>query len=211
MPPPPIPTSSRPTSYNPFRSSNTTIPPVAPATPPPPSYGTHTAHPTQPPQHTSYDAYEPVQYSSLSDLQKNKPPKNTSTQTSGWGGRGSSHGRGDSSAGASSSGGRRVPPIPQEGMMPAVPSAPPRRDVSTTAATAPPPVPPRNSSGLQSYIPESAKSGFNTASERVVDGWNSVATVQRKDQVLSGVGKLGAGAFKLAGKGVYQVGKFAAK
>ncbi|WVF67661.1 hypothetical protein IAT40_002420 [Kwoniella sp. CBS 6097] len=200
---------------NPFYSST---PP--PPTSPPPSYN-QASTTSQGPSNG-----QPMQYSSLSDLTRGRgaapqppqrfeyqpqperqgyraPPPATNDYDSSYG----------SGAGTGAGGsGRRVPPVPRDGMMPPVPPEPPRRTVAT------PPVPPRQQTYMQqaqSYIPDRASNTVTSAADRVRDGFNTIATNERKDQVLGGLGKLGAGAAKgaakLGAKGVYQLGKFASK
>ncbi|WVQ80018.1 hypothetical protein IAT38_002119 [Cryptococcus sp. DSM 104549] len=199
MPPPAIP-PNRPSSTNPFYAQSGT------STPPLPSYSA-----------------QPAQYSSLSDLTKGRPTAQQhqsfeyvpQPERQGYNSQAFDSGRSGSPAGA---GGRRVPPVPKEGMMPEVPPAPPRRNQVGSSTATPPPVPPRATSGYRSYIPAGAQGSVDSASrmagsgfEKAKDGFNTIATQQRKEQVLSGIGKLGAGAVKLGAKGVYQVGKFATK
>ncbi|WRT68705.1 uncharacterized protein IL334_005685 [Kwoniella shivajii] len=191
---------------NPFYTS----PPPTTSTPPP-AYNNSTR-----PSSTSASAAphpasnQPTTYGSLSDLSRGRTD---TAQTYSYqpkperqGYRSTPEPSSSSSGSGLGTGGRRVPPLGREGMMPHTPPEPPRRNVPTT-----PPPPPSRIAQIQGYIPESAQNTFGVAADRVTDGWRSVATTERKDQVLSGIGKLGVGAAKLGAKGVYQIGKFASK
>ncbi|OWZ29764.1 hypothetical protein C347_04846 [Cryptococcus neoformans AD2-60a] len=223
--PPPIPSKTRPSFTNPFyRNSNASS--SSTASSPPPSYGTHSSHSTQPPRPSSTQQFEPVQYSSLSSLTKNQPKHTHTSQPASYEYQPDPSRQGYSTRGFESQGqavnenvnaGRRLPPMPGQGQSrTGTPTEPPQRAIHS--ASAPPPPPPRTGSGFQSYIPSGAQSGFDSAAKGVrgatdtmKDGFYSMASQQRKEQVMSGIGKLGVGAVKLAGKGVYQVGKFATK
>ncbi|KAK8854528.1 hypothetical protein IAR55_003267 [Kwoniella newhampshirensis] len=191
MAPPPVPNSSRSAPTNPFYA-NGNRPPASP----PPMYS------SQPPQ--------AVTYGSLSDLTRGRPTPAAPQQSFTYQPQPERQGYRTSTP-AEQSGGRRVPPLPKEGMMPDLPRDPPRRNPAS--ASAPPPPPPSRGAAatIQGYSPAGAQASVNSAAERVKDGFNSIATNERKDQVFSGLGKLGAGAAKLTAKGVYQVGKFASK
>ncbi|WVQ95235.1 hypothetical protein IAU59_002330 [Kwoniella sp. CBS 9459] len=206
---------------NPFYSST---PP--PPTSPPPAYNQPSSISTS----QGPSSGQPMQYSSLSDLTRGRaappqPPQRfeyqpqperqgyrappATNEYDPYSGSGSGAGASASAAGGS---GRRVPPIPKDGMMPPVPPEPPRRTVAT------PPVPPRQPTYMQQvqgYIPDRASNTVTSAADRMRDGFNSIATNERKDQVMGGLGKLGAGAAKgaakLGAKGAYQLGKFASK
>ncbi|OCF35781.1 hypothetical protein I317_05190 [Kwoniella heveanensis CBS 569] len=201
---------------NPFYSST---PP--PPTSPPPSYNHSASVSTSQGPSTG----QPMQYSSLSDLTRGRaappqPPQRFDYQPQperqGYRAPPPTHTTNDYESGYSGSGaggsGRRVPPVPRDGMMPPVPPEPPRRTVAA------PPVPPRQQTRMQQvqgYIPDRASNTVTSAADRMRDGFNSIATNERKDQVLGGLGKLGAGAAKgaakLGAKGAYQLGKFASK
>ncbi|WVN86149.1 uncharacterized protein L203_101310 [Cryptococcus depauperatus CBS 7841] len=210
--------TSRQGMTNPFyRNSD-----AAASNDPPPSYGSHSSHPTSPPVPSSSSRFEPVQYSSLSNLKNQKAAPNHQQafeyvpQSSRQGYHSGSHYESGGMVGGSAA--RNLPPMPQGGMMPPIPSTPPRRTVSAPPLPPAPALPPRAPLSYQGYVPASAQSGLDSArrgissaGERIADGFNSVATQQRKEQILGGIGKLGMGAVKLAGKGVYQVGKFATK
>ncbi|WVR09338.1 hypothetical protein IAU60_006404 [Kwoniella sp. DSM 27419] len=180
---------------NPFYSSNPTSPP--------PSYSASRPAPS------GQNHGEPMQYTSLSDLSRGRaappPPRQQFSyqpqpERQGY--------RSSPPVTEAAQGGRRVPPMPQDGMMPNRPPEPPRRNVAT------PPMPPRQPgmmAQVQGYIPDRAANTVTTAADRVKDGFNSFATTERKDQVMSGLGRLGVGAAKLTAKGAYQIGKFASK
>ncbi|KAL0247318.1 hypothetical protein I308_104354 [Cryptococcus tetragattii IND107] len=220
--PPPIPSKTRPSFTNPFyRNSNASASSTASS---PPSYATHPSHPTQPPRPSATQQLERVQYSSLSSLTKNKPKHTHTSQPASYEYQPDPSRQGYTTDGFESHGqavnqnvnaGRRLPPMPSQATT-RTPTEPPQRAVHS--ASAPPAPPPRTGSGFQSYIPSGAQSGFDSAAKGVrgaadtmKDGFYTVANQQRKEQVMSGIGKLGVGAVKLAGKGVYQVGKFATK
>ncbi|OCF57765.1 hypothetical protein L486_05230 [Kwoniella mangroviensis CBS 10435] len=185
-----------------------------PPTSPPPSYNNS----TRPGQSQSQPSAEPVQYGSLSSLGsgRNPPPPPPASSSSSFNYQPDPQRQGyraqSEYQSSSGSGGRELPPVGRDGMMPPVPPEPPRRNVPTSPATA------STTAGAssylkqaQGYIPERAQNTFGAAADRVNDGWRSVATNERKDQVMSGLGKLGAGAAKLTAKGAYQIGKFASK
>ncbi|WVW85288.1 hypothetical protein I302_107326 [Kwoniella bestiolae CBS 10118] len=191
-------------------------PPAAPAPPagrpptsPPPSYNNS----TRPGQ--SQPSAEPVQYGSLSSLSNNRnvprPPASQSFQYQPDPSRTGHRAQSEYNTSSSSSGGRKMPPVGRDGMMPPVPPEPPRRNVATSSTSTTTPGQSSYLKQAQSYIPERAQNTFGAAADRVNDGWRSVATNERKDQVISGLGKLGAGAAKLTAKGAYQIGKFASK
>ncbi|WWC71265.1 uncharacterized protein I206_105218 [Kwoniella pini CBS 10737] len=203
------------TYHNPFY----TAPPPAPSqnpTSPPPSYNNS----TRPGSQTNRPIpNEPVQYGSLSQLNKGRnvpaPPSSSSNTNSSF-----SYTPDPSRQGyrntydePQSSNGRKLPPLGKDGMMPPTPPEPPRRNVATSSTTTS-----TGTSGQQSYlkqaqgyIPDRAQNTIGAAADRVNDGWRSIATTERKDQVMSGLGKLGVGAAKLTAKGAYQIGKFASK
>ncbi|CAD6567160.1 MAG: hypothetical protein TREMPRED_003353 [Tremellales sp. Tagirdzhanova-0007] len=196
MPPPPVPQSSRPAPTNPFYPSSST---------PPPSY--------QPSSRPAPTPPENVSYGSLADLTRNRQARQQdqefeyTPQPERQGYRVTEEER-PSQSGT----GRRMPPPP--GMRPTPP--PPRRNVPPSSSTSTTPAAPAGSSNsylatAQSYIPAGASSAASNAAERVKDGLGNVVNQQRKDQVVSGVGKVAAGAVKLTGKAAWQLGKFASK
>ncbi|KAK4685554.1 hypothetical protein P7C73_g4593, partial [Tremellales sp. Uapishka_1] len=197
--PPPVPSNSRPAYQNPFYTAS-----------PPPTY--------TPPVPARQEAPPPQQYSSLADLNRGnasqakeysyvpQPERQGYSNTASF-----EHG---------SSSGRRVPPLPA-GYTGPPPKEPPRRTPAAASPAAPvdpfaPPAPPPSrfsqaATTAQSYIPVNAQNHISNTASKVMDSVGGIATQERKAQVYNGVAKVGAGAFKLAGKGVWALGKAASK
>ncbi|WWC90397.1 uncharacterized protein L201_005332 [Kwoniella dendrophila CBS 6074] len=202
--------SQPPRTYtNPFYTAPSAQPqpPRQQPTSPPPSYNNSTR--------PGNNSNEPVQYGSLSSLNNSsngravpKPPTSASQFTYQPDPSRQGYRPQPAETSSTSQNRRNLPPLGREGMMPQTPPEPPRRNVSTA------PVPPSQPSYLkqaQGYIPDRAQNTIGVAADRVTDGWRNIATNERKDQVMTGLGKLGAGAAKLTAKGAYQIGKFASK
>ncbi|WWC63666.1 uncharacterized protein I303_106271 [Kwoniella dejecticola CBS 10117] len=211
------------TYHNPFYTAPAPAPaPSAGSTgnpaSPPPSYNHSTRPQSQPQSHPQSN--EPVQYGSLSQLNKGRtvpaPPSSNSASAFTYTPDPSRQGyRTYDEPSQSSTGGRRVPPVNREGVMPPVPPEPPRRNVASSSTAAGSTSTPTGQQSYlkqaQGYIPERAQNTIGAAADKVNDSWRSIATNERKDQVMSGLGKLGVGAAKLTAKGAYQIGKFASK
>ncbi|KAK1920787.1 hypothetical protein DB88DRAFT_501051 [Papiliotrema laurentii] len=199
---------------NPFYGTSSSTSNPSPTSPPPAYSRPVPPAPTPPP------ASAPVTYGSLSDLGKgraNTPTGYTYTPDATRQGYRSHTPVTESSAPAVPP--RNMPPPPSNyGVN--LPREPPRRTVGNeraAGATPPPAVPARpGGSRLQQaqttaagYIPNSVSATATSLGDKVKDGFDSIATQQRREQVVSGAGKVAAGAAKLAGKAAWSLGKFA--
>lgn len=141
--PPPIPSKTRPSFTNPFyHNSNASASSTASS---PPSYDTHPSHPTQPPRPSATQQLEPVQYSSLSSLTKNKPKHTHTSHPASYEYQPDSSRQGYTTHGFESHGqavnqnvnaGRRLPPMPSQATT-RTPTEPPQRAVHSGKHTSP--------------------------------------------------------------------------
>lgn len=141
--PPPIPSKTRPSFTNPFyRNSNASASSTASS---PPSYDTHPSHPTQPARPSATQQLEPVQYSSLSSLTKNKPKHMHTSQTASYEYQPDPSRQGYTTHAFESHGqavnqnvnaGRRLPPMPSQATTRS-PTEPPQRAVHSGKHTSP--------------------------------------------------------------------------